>query len=368
MKSTIQNIISSAGWTERNLEQLLALRGVEQKELLAMGGDCLLQNRGNEVYYRGLVEFSNICTKDCFYCGIRKSNRNPERYDLSDDAVLEAAQFAHEHRYGSLVLQAGERDDSVFVERIDQLLKRIKARTNGELGVTLSLGEQTAETYRRWYESGAHRYLLRIETSDEGLYHQLHPNNEKHSFARRLQCLKDLQKAGYQTGTGVMIGLPGQTLKHLAGDLLFMKNLDIDMVGMGPYIEHEETPLYAKKGVLWSTRERFLTSLNMVALLRLMMPDINIAATTAMQTIDPVGREKAMQAGANVIMPNITPSNQRRNYLLYQNKPCTDEGAEDCSNCLSIRLEMIGRVPGYDKWGDSAHFFRRTKSEVIGKF
>ncbi|WP_291858250.1 [FeFe] hydrogenase H-cluster radical SAM maturase HydE [Marinilabilia sp.] len=362
MKSTIRNIILSADWTAKNLEKLLALRGDEQKELLKLGGDCLLKGRGNEVYYRGLVEFSNICTKDCFYCGIRKSNRNTARYDLSDDAVLEAARFAHEHRYGSLVLQAGERDDLVFVERIDQLLKKIKAATNGELGITLSLGEQTAETYRRWFESGAHRYLLRIETSDEMLYHQLHPNDDKHNFEKRLQCLKDLQKVGYQTGTGVMIGLPGQTLTHLAADLLFMKNFDIDMVGMGPYIEHEETPLYSEKNVLWPIQERFLISLNMVALLRLMMPDINIAATTAMQAIDPVGREKAMQAGANVIMPNITPSNQRRNYLLYQNKPCTDEGADDCSNCLSIRLEMIGRVPGYDQWGDSEHFFRRTKS------
>jgi biotin synthase len=362
LKSTIRNIISTADWTAENLEKLLALRGEEQKELLGMGGETLLNKRGNEVYYRGLVEFSNVCTKDCYYCGIRKSNRNTERYDLSDDAILEAARFAHEHKYGSLVLQSGERDDPAFVERIDQLLKKIKSETNGELGITLSLGEQSAETYRRWFESGAHRYLLRIETSDESLYHQLHPNDEKHNFKKRLQCLRDLQKAGYQTGTGVMIGVPGQTLKHLAADLLFMKNFDIDMVGMGPYIEHEETPLYVKKNQLWPLQERFLTSLNVVALLRLMMPDINIAATTAMQTIDPVGREKAMQAGANVIMPNITPSNQRRNYLLYQNKPCTDEGADDCSNCLSIRLEMIGRVPGYDQWGDSEHFFRRTKS------
>ncbi len=362
MKSNLHKIVSSADWTPGNLEQLLALRGEEQKELLALGGECLLQNRGNEVYYRGLVEFSNICTKDCYYCGIRKSNPNTGRYDLTDDAVLDAARYAYEHRYGSLVLQAGERDDKVFVERIDQLLKNIKATTMGKLGITLSLGEQTAETYRRWFNSGAHRYLLRIETSDEGLYRQLHPDDEKHRFHKRMQCLRDLQQVGFQTGTGVMIGLPGQTMKHLAADLIFLKNFDIDMVGMGPYIEHEETPLYSKRDVLWPIEERFLTSLNMVALVRLMMPDINIAATTAMQAIDPVGREKAMKAGANVIMPNITPSNQRRNYLLYQNKPCTDEGADDCSNCLSIRLEMIDRVPGYDQWGDSEHFFRRRRS------
>jgi biotin synthase len=339
---------------------LLALRSNDQKDLLALGGDCLLQKRGSEVFYRGLVEFSNICTKDCFYCGIRKSNRSTGRYDLPDDSIVEAALFAHEHRYGSLVLQSGERDDSVFVDRIARLLKRIRKETNNELGITLSLGEQTAETYKKWFECGAHRYLLRIETSDEALYRQLHPRDEKHSFRKRLECLKAIQDAGYQVGTGVMIGLPEQTMKQLAGDLIFMKEFDIDMVGMGPYIEHEETPLYEGRHKLWPVKERFFTALNMVAVLRLMMPDINIAATTAMQAIDPVGREKALQAGANVIMPNITPSNLRRNYLLYQNKPCTDEGADDCSNCLSIRLEMIGRKPGFCKWGDSHHFFKRT--------
>jgi biotin synthase len=357
----IFQIVESGSWSIENLEQLLALRGDEQKKLLALAGDCLLKSRGNEVYYRGLVEFSNICTKDCFYCGIRKSNKNAERYDLPDDAILDAAAFAYEHHYGSLVMQSGERDDPIFVDRIDQLLRKIKEKTNGRLGITLSLGEQTPETYRRWFKSGAHRYLLRIETSDEELYRQLHPDNEKHRFRKRLDCLKAIQDAGYQVGTGVMIGLPGQTFRHLAGDLLFFKNFDIDMIGMGPYIEHEDTPLYVRRMELWTPRERFLTSLNMVALLRLMMPDINIAATTAMQAIDPMGREKAIQAGANVIMPNITPSNLRRNYLLYQNKPCTDEGAEDCSNCLSIRLEMIGRRPGLDKWGDSPHFFNRTR-------
>lgn len=360
MDKALREIIDHKVWTEDNLVKLLELRGDSQKELLDMGGDCLLKTRGAEVYYRGLVEFSNICTKNCYYCGIRKSNRNTDRYDLPDDAILEAAKFAWKNKYGSLVLQSGERDDEIFVNRIDKLLKKIKKETNGELGITLSLGEQTAETYKRWFESGAHRYLLRIETSDEELYKQLHPGDDKHNFRKRMQCLKAIQDAGYQTGTGVMIGLPGQSINHLARDLQFLMDFDVDMVGMGPYIEHEETPLYEKRSTLWPLEERFLTALNMVATLRLMMPDINMAATTAMQAIDPMGREKAMKAGANVIMPNITPSNLRRNYLLYQNKPCTDEGAEDCSNCLSIRLEMIGRTPGFNKWGDSRHFFQRV--------
>ncbi|MFO8001252.1 MAG: [FeFe] hydrogenase H-cluster radical SAM maturase HydE [Marinilabilia sp.] len=362
MQKTIADIRNQKAWTADNIEYLLSLREESQQELLSLAGECLLQNRGNEVYYRGLVEFSNICTKDCYYCGIRKSNQHNERYDLPDEAITEAARFAHAHRYGSLVLQSGERSDKTFVDRIDRLLKKIRKETGGKLGITLSLGEQTPDTYKRWFESGAHRYLLRIETSDEQLYRELHPNDEKHNFHKRVESLRAIQAAGYQTGTGVMIGLPGQNLRHLANDLLFMKDFDIDMVGMGPYIEHEETPLYHEREKLWPLRERFLTSLNMVAVLRLVMPDINIAATTAMQAIDPMGREKAMQAGANVIMPNITPSNLRRNYLLYQNKPCIDEGADDCTNCLSVRLEMVGRKPGFDQWGDSLHFFNRTKT------
>jgi biotin synthase len=361
MRKDIREIAETGSWSEEILSQLLSLRGEAQKELLLLGGEYLQKYRGKEVYYRGLVEFSNICTKDCYYCGIRKSNGNVERYDLSDDAIVEAARFACRNRYGSMVLQSGERDDPHFVERIDTLLQTIKKETDGKVGITLSLGEQTEETYRRWFKSGAHRYLLRIETSDESLYRQLHPDNDKHRFHKRLDCLKTIQKVGYQTGTGVMIGLPGQTLNHLAKDLLFMKDFDIDMVGMGPYIEHEETPLFERRAELWSRQERFLTSLNMVALLRLMMPDINIAATTAMQAIDPVGREKAIQAGANVIMPNITPSNHRKDYLLYQDKPCIDEGADDCSNCLSIRLEMIGHKPGFDRWGDSPHYYTRQR-------
>ncbi|MFW6044022.1 MAG: biotin synthase BioB, partial [Marinilabiliaceae bacterium] len=219
MQSTKTNIQKPGAWTAVKIEELLSLRGKDQQELLNQAGESLLQNRGNEVYYRGLVEFSNICTKDCYYCGIRKSNKQNERYDLPDEAILQAASFAHEHQYGSLVLQSGERNDPVFVERIDQLLKKIKERTKGALGITLSLGDQTPETFHRWFKSGAHRYLLRIETSDEELYKQLHPNDEKHDFHRRLESLKAIQDAGYQTGTGVMIGLPGQTLRHLANDL-----------------------------------------------------------------------------------------------------------------------------------------------------
>ncbi|MBR8533984.1 [FeFe] hydrogenase H-cluster radical SAM maturase HydE [Carboxylicivirga sediminis] len=345
--------------TRDELSFLISLEGVERDYFLKSVGNKYIETLGKKVYFRGLVEFSNYCTKDCYYCGIRKSNNHSERYDIDDQAIIEAAIFAHENKYGSLVLQSGERSDTTFTSRITNLLKAIKEATNGELGITISLGEQSEEVYREWFEAGAHRYLLRIESSNKELYYKIHPEDEKHNFETRINCLKTLQKIGYQTGTGVMIGLPFQSYEQLADDLLFFKDMNIDMVGMGPFIEHTETPLYAHKDILWPLQRRFDVSLNMIAALRLLMPDINIAAATALQAIDPMGREKALRFGANVIMPNITPTLHRKDYTLYENKPCTDEGAEDCSNCLSIRVEMAGREIGYSEWGDSKHYVKR---------
>jgi len=247
-------------------------------------------------------------------------------------------------------------DSPSFVKRVENLLKKIKQLSNNELGITLSCGEQTRETYRRWFENGAHRYLLRIEASNPELYHKIHPNNDKHSFEKRLEALQLLRETGYQVGTGVMIGLPFQTFDDLAGDLLFLKEMDIDMCGMGPYIEHEQTPLFQFKHLLKTKQERFDLALNMIAVLRLMMFDINIAAATALQAIDPAGREKALAVGANIIMPNLTPCNYRKDYLLYEDKPCLDEDAELCRNCLEARIELAGGEIGYGEWGDSKHF------------
>jgi biotin synthase len=262
-------------------------------------------------------------------------------------------------------LQSGELSSPVFVERVDMLIKSIKKLSNGELGITLSCGEQTQETYRHWFASGAHRYLLRIESSDRELYAKIHPKNEQHSFEKRLECLHLLKECGYQVGTGVMIGLPFQTMEHLAGDLLFLKQIDVDMVGMGPYIEHEDTPLYEFRHLLETKQERFDLALKMVATLRLLMPDINIAAATALQAIDPVGREKALAVGANVIMPNLTPCDFRNEYQLYEGKPCLDEDADLCKNCLEARIELAGSEIGYGEWGDSRHYFNRQSRSVI---
>lgn len=342
--------------------RLLGLKGDERTRLLQRAREIKLREVGNKVYFRGLIEFSNICSKDCLYCGIRKGNEKVLRYNATDEQILEACRFAWENRFASVVLQSGELSSPAFVKRVDLLLKKIKQLSNGELGITLSCGEQNPETYRRWFESGAHRYLLRIESSNRELYYKIHPENEIHSFEKRVAALGFLKDAGYQVGTGVMIGLPFQTLEHLADDLLFMKKLDIDMCGMGPYIEHEDTPLYEHRHLLMSKQERFDLALNMIAVLRLLLPDINIAAATALQAIDPAGREKALAVGANVMMPNLTPCDYREEYQLYENKPCLDEDAELCRNCLEARVELSGDDIGYGEWGDSKHFFRRRQN------
>lgn len=311
---------------------------------------------GKKVHLRGLIEYSNVCIKDCLYCGIRKSNKNIEHYTLSDEEVIQCALNALENNYGSIAIQSGERTDKIFISKITRLLKEIKKISNGKLGITLSLGEQTLETYKEWFNAGAHRYLLRIETSNRALYAKIHPNNDLHNFDKRLETLHNIRKAGFQLGTGVMIGLPHQTIENLADDLLFLKALDVDMVGMGPYIEHFETPLIDVQYLLKTPQERLNLTLKMIASLRILMKDINIVAATALQAIDKMSREKAIQYGANILMPNITPGNFRNNYKLYPNKPCTDENTEDCNSCIDARMSMIGSQIGYNEWGDSRHF------------
>ena len=348
------------GWGASDLVQLLQSRGDDEKLLFDFSGKIKQENVGNTVYLRGLIELSNICEKDCYYCGIRKSNSNVHRYSISDDEVMEAIKYARENGYGSVAIQSGEIQSKAFTEKITRILQNTGKLTNGELGVTLSCGEQTEETYRQWFESGAHRYLLRIETSNRELYSKLHPNDHIHRFERRLEALGMLKKTGYQVGTGVMIGLPFQTVENLADDLLFMKQFDIDMCGMGPYIEHHETPLYAFKDSLIPLKERFNLSLKMVAILRILMPDINIAATTALQTIEKNGREQAIQIGANVLMPNITPRKYRDDYFLYENKPVSGQSEADDLKNLEKSLEAIGHQIGYGVQGNSKHFGKKA--------
>ena len=313
---------------------------------------------GKRVALRGLVEISNICAKNCLYCGIRRGNTKTVRYRMSEDEVFAAVAWAAENRYGSVVLQSGEVADEANALFVERILKRVRAELGDSLGITLSLGEQPDDVYRRWLDAGANRYLLRIETSDPVIYARIHPAG--HSWQARRQCLRSLRRLGYITGTGVMIGLPGQDEDSLAHDIAFFRDEGVDMVGMGPYIAHPDTPLAAEAPRLG--RERLLElSLRMIAAVRLAIPDANIASTTALQAIDPEGREKGLLAGANVIMPNITPQKYRGEYLLYPGKPCVGEDSELCRGCLERRVKSIGEEIAWGERCVPLHFGKETR-------
>jgi biotin synthase len=336
----------------RALAKVLACDGeAEHARILRNAYRVKEQSRGRIVYLRGLIEFSNVCVKDCLYCGIRRSNRQVQRYTMVKEEVVEAARFAAEQRMGSIVLQSGERSDPAFAELVEEILHAIHAATDGTLGITLSLGEQSLETYRRWRAAGASRYLLRIEASDPALYARLHPPTQEHE--RRLRCLHDLRECGYLVGSGVLIGAPGQTLEHLAEDLRFFERAKLDMIGMGPYVVHRNTPVGANApDSAADRRRRFRLALRMIALARTLMPDVNIAAATALQALHPRGRELALLAGANVIMPVVTAPRYRRHYRLYDDRPCVDETAEQCHGCLDARVASVGEQIAYGVRGD----------------
>ncbi len=351
-----EHLAEPAGWAK-----LLALTEPSAiNALIDSAYRVKLDTVGPKVFFRGIVECSNICAKDCLYCGIRAGNRQVDRYEMSEDEMVEAALWAHKQDYGSVVIQAGERQDRAFTRTITAVLRRIKAESNGELGVTLSLGEQQDDVFAEWFEAGAHRYLLRIETSNAELYRRYHPND--HDFETRLRCLGALREQGYQVGTGVMIGLPGQTTAHLADDISFFRDQDIDMIGMGPYVPHQDTPL-ASSDDGRDNAERLRLGLNMIAVTRLVLKDVNIAATTALQALDPQGREQGLRAGANIVMPNLTDTSYRGAYQLYDGKPCLDENAGQCRQCLRSRIESIGETVGFNAWGDSPHFKKRMARE-----
>jgi len=356
----VEKILKKKTLQKDEIITLLKLRPPDNSILLTKALDVKTKTIGRKVYFRGLIEFSNRCSKNCYYCGIRSHNTRYRRYQLTDQEVIKAAQYAYTNHFASLIIQSGENSSQKFISTIERLLREISQLTNRALHITLSLGEQTEESYQRWYEAGAHRYLLRIETSNPGLYKKLHPANKMHDYTQRLEALKTLRKVGYQVGTGVMIGLPFQTIEDLADDLLFFREIDIDMIGMGPYIEHEETPLFQYQNQLLSLQERFEISLNMVAVLRIMMRNINIAATTAMQTIDPHGHERALLAGANVMMPNLTPIKYKQSYLLYNDKPGLADDAEESKELMGESIRLAGDTIGYGEWGHSKHYAIRT--------
>jgi biotin synthase len=323
--------------TEPAVEWLVPLLDAEGQEegILFHEADALrAQTMGDAVHLRGLIEFSNYCRKNCRYCGLRKDNRKLSRYRLAGEELIETPVRAERIGYRTVVLQSGE--DLYFSgELIADIIREIKSKT--ELAITLSLGERDASTYAAWREAGADRYLLRIETTDPKLFSRLHPDDD---IDERKRCLFVLKELGFQLGSGVMAGLPGQDAASLARDVIWLRGLGAEMIGVGPFIPHPGTPLKDEKGGTLGQ------ALRLVAVLRLVFPHAHIPATTAMGSLDPLGRERALQAGANVMMPNITPVDVRPLYELYPNKICLDENADRCFACVASRIISINRTIG----------------------
>lgn len=287
---------------------------------------------GHDIYMRGLIEFTNYCKNDCYYCGIRKGNPHADRYRLTKEQILECCATGHALGFRTFVLQGGE-DPFYTDEKIVDILRCIK-NNHPDCAVTLSIGERERDSYKAYLEAGADRYLLRHETANTGHYQKLHP--EDLSLRRRQRCLFDLKELGFQVGCGFMVGSPHQTNQCLADDLLFIKELNPHMVGIGPFIPHSDTPFAAQPaGTLDLT-------LFLLGIIRLMLPSVLLPTTTALGTIDPLGREKGILAGSNVVMPNLSPVNVRKKYMLYDNKICTGDEAAECRRCMSSRMERIG--------------------------
>lgn len=287
---------------------------------------------GNKVYTRGIVEFSNICKNDCYYCGIRKSNKNFERYRLTKEQILDCCESGYAYDYRTFVLQSGE-DPYYTDEVMCDIVSTIREKYT-DCAITLSIGERSRESYQKLFDAGANRYLLRHETANKELYEKLHPSYQK--FEVRMQCLRDLKDIGYQVGTGMMIGAPFQTHRNLAEDLVFLGEFKPHMVGTGPFIPHKDTDFRNEKA---GTLEMVLLCLSLV---RIMLPNVLLPATTALGSINPIGREKGVLAGANVIMPNLSPTEVRKNYLLYDNKICVNDASSQCKNCINARMIKIG--------------------------
>lgn len=309
--------------------------------------DCRSRHVGEAVHLRGLIEISNYCVRRCAYCGLNVSRDRLERYRMSMTEIMACVGQAVQFGYGTVVLQAGE-DPGLSGEWVETLVRRIKRET--DLAVTLSLGERDDADWRRWREAGADRYLLRFETSDPELYTRIHPPHANRS-SDRIAMLRRLRALGYEAGSGVMVGIPGQTYAMLAQDLLTFRELDLDMIGVGPYIPHPDTPLGREARTATPDPEQVpnteLMVYKVLALTRLVRPDANIPSTTALATLNrEQGRELGLMRGANIVMPNLTPTRYRAAYEIYPAKVCIDESAADCRGCMRGRILSIGRALG----------------------
>ena len=330
MNDIIKKAKSEHTLSENEILKLLQDDSLNE-ELFKAADEIRQEYLGDVVHLRGLIEFTNICKRNCMYCGLRRDNTNLKRYRLTEQELLDFAKKAVQYGYKTLVLQGGE-DDYFTKERMVNLIKEIKKLN---VALTLSLGEKTYEEYKAFKDAGADRYLIRIETTDKKLYEEMDPGMD---FNERLQCLKNLRDLGYEVGTGILVGLPGQTLESIAKDILFFKNINADMIGVGPFIPNEDTPLKDAEG------GTLALSLKVMAITRLLLPDINIPATTAMESLAPNGRVRALQSGANVVMPNVTEGEYRKLYALYPGKICTGDTPSHCRGCITNKITNIGRT------------------------
>jgi biotin synthase len=333
MKQLVDKLFETHALSPAEYKELIDDRSPELSDyLFEKARTVRIENYGYDVYIRGLIEFTNYCRNDCYYCGIRKSNRCAERYRLTKEEILECCEAGYELGFRTFVLQGGE-DGHYTDEKIIDIIRAIKTN-HPNCAVTLSLGEKSYESYKAFFDAGADRYLLRHETANDEHYRRLHP--QMLSLANRKQCLYNLKEIGYQVGCGFMVGSPFQTTDYIIEDLMFIKELNPHMVGIGPFIPHH--------GTSFADREEGTLELTLflLAIIRLMLPSVLLPATTALGTIHPKGRELGILAGANVVMPNLSPKSARQKYLLYDNKICTGDEAAECRYCMQKRIESIG--------------------------
>ncbi len=333
MKQLVDKLVQNGTLLPEEYKELIDNRNTELAEYLYEKARAVrIENYDHEVYIRGLIEFTNYCKNDCYYCGIRRSNQNASRYRLTKEQILECCAIGYDLEFRTFVLQGGE--DGYYTEDgMVDIIQSIKSKYP-DCALTLSMGEKSYDTYKAYYEAGADRYLLRHETANEEHYSKLHP--AEMSLKERKECLSNLKKIGFQVGCGFMVGSPYQTTDHLVEDLMFIKELNPHMVGIGPFIPHHETP-FAE-----NTAGTLELTLFLLGILRLMLPTVLLPSTTALGTIHPKGRELGILAGANVVMPNLSPTDVRNKYMLYDNKICTGDEAAECRFCLQKRIESIG--------------------------
>lgn len=333
MKSLIQQLELEHNLSDQDLLALIKLDDQKTERYLAARAETVRhQVYGNDVYIRGLIEFTNYCKNDCYYCGIRRSNGCAQRYRLTQQEILECCHAGYDLGFRTFVLQGGE-DPFFTTERIAELVRSIK-RVHPDCAVTLSVGEKDRDTYQAWFDAGADRYLLRHETADDGLYRSLHP--AELSLGHRMNCLSTLKEIGYQVGCGFMVGSPGQTPEMLLSDLRYLQKLQPHMVGIGPFIPHKDTPFRDQPA---GTAE---ITLRLLAIIRLMLPHVLLPATTALGTIQGDGRQRGMRYGANVVMPNLSPLSVRKKYALYDNKIATGEEAAESVALLKQSMSSVG--------------------------